>query len=135
MTYLKIIKPDDWHVHFREGDILKKIVPETSNLYNRCIVMPNLIDPITTSEKAKLYKNQILKYSNNNLSFEPLITFYLNDNIDIEELIYAFKNNIIFAAKLYPSGATTNSSKGVKNISNMYKVFHEMSKYQILFNS
>ncbi len=131
MSYLKIIKPDDWHVHFREGEILKKIVPETSKLYNRCIVMPNLIDPITTSEKAKLYKNQILKYSNNNLNFEPLITFYLNDDINIEELIYSFKNNIIFAAKLYPSGATTNSSKGVKNISNMYKVFHEMSKYQI----
>ena len=131
MKTLKIIKPDDWHVHFREGEILKKIVPETSKLYNRCIVMPNLIDPITTSEKAKLYKNQILKYSNNNLNFEPLITFYLNDDMCPKELTKAYIQKKVFAAKLYPAGATTNSSKGVKNISNIFKLLEAMTKIKM----
>ncbi len=131
MKKIEIIKPDDWHVHFREGTLLKKLVPETSKLFNRAVVMPNLIDPIVNTKQALSYKNNILKYSNNNKNFKPLITFYLNDEIKIEELISAFENKIIFAVKLYPSGATTNSSKGVKNILNMYPVFEKMSKHGI----
>lgn len=131
MKKIEIIKPDDWHVHFREGSLLKKLVPQTSKLFNRAVVMPNLIDPIVNTKQALSYKNNILKYSSNNKDFKPLITFYLNDELKIEELISAFENKIIFAVKLYPSGATTNSSKGVKNILNMYPVFEEMSKHGI----
>lgn len=131
MKKIEIIKPDDWHVHFREGALLEKLVPQTSKLFNRAVVMPNLIDPIVNTKQALSYKNNIMKYSNNNKNFKPLITFYLNDELKIEELISAFDNKIIFGVKLYPSGATTNSSKGVKNILNMYPVFEEMSKHGI----
>jgi len=131
MKKIEIIQPDDWHVHFREGLLLEKLVPETSKLFNRAVVMPNLIDPIVTAKQALSYKQQILKFSNNNKFFQPLITFYLNENIISRELIEAYKNNIIFAVKLYPAGATTNSSKGVKNIPKIYKILETMSKYQI----
>ena len=131
MNALKIIKPDDWHVHFRESPLLEKLVPETSKIFNRAIVMPNLIEPITNSKIASSYKKKILQYSTNNTFFDPLITFYLNDKMSINELVNAFKEEIIFAAKLYPLGATTNSSKGVSKISNMYKIFEKMSEYKI----
>ena len=131
MTHLEIIKPDDWHVHFREGALLEKLVPETSKLYNRAIVMPNLSTPITNSKIAKKYKNQILKFSKNNNLFEPLIVFYLNEDMHVNDLVEPFKDKIIFGAKLYPAGATTNSSKGVKNINNIYKVFEKMCDFKI----
>ena len=131
MNKIEIIKPDDWHVHFREGEILKKIVPFTSSLYNRAIIMPNISSPIITSHQARLYKQEILKHSKNNKSFEPLITFYLTENLILNELIAAYKNKDVFAVKLYPAGATTNSSKGIKNISSKYHVFEQLCKNEI----
>ncbi len=131
MNTLEIIKPDDWHVHFRESPLLEKLVPETSKLFNRAIVMPNLEEPITDSKQAFLYKKKILNFSKNNKFFEPLITFYLNKNIVSEDLIYAFKNDIIFAVKLYPAGATTNSSKGVTNICEIFHILEIMSDHNI----
>ena len=131
MNKIELIKPDDWHVHFREGEILKKIVPLTSNLYNRAVVMPNISSPIITSHQAKLYKKEILKHSKNNKFFEPLITFYLTENLILNELILAYKNRDVFAVKLYPAGATTNSSKGIRNISSKFNFFEQMCKEQI----
>ena len=131
MNKIELIKPDDWHVHFREGEILKKIVPLTSNLYNRAVVMPNISSPIISSQQAKLYKKEILKYSKNNKFFEPLITFYLTENLILSELILAHNNKDVFAVKLYPAGATTNSSQGINNISSKYHFFEEMCRYQI----
>ena len=113
MSILEIIKPDDWHVHFREGDFIKSLVPETSKLYNRVIVMPNLSNPITSIAQIKKYKKEILNNSVNK-NFEPLMTFYLTESLDVNELIKAFKNNLVFAVKLYPSGATTNSARSKK---------------------
>lgn len=131
MNTLEIIKPDDWHVHFRESPLIEKLVPETSKLFNRAIVMPNLEEPITNSQQALLYKNKILNFSKNNRFFEPLITFYLNKNIVSKDLIYAFKNDIIFAVKLYPAGVTTNSSKGVTNINEIFDILEIMSDNNI----
>ena len=131
MSFLEIIKPDDWHVHFREGELLKLLVPETSKIYNRAIVMPNLIKPIQTEKSAVLYKNEILKYSGNNKKFFPLMTLYLSEFIKIEELLNGFKNKNIFAAKLYPAGATTNSSKGVKDIEKIYPILEKMSEIKM----
>ena len=131
MKKIEIIKPDDWHVHFREGLLLEKLVPETSKLFNRAVVMPNLIFPIVSSNQASKYKKQIIKFSKNNKFFEPLMTLYLNEEIDIKDLIKAHKNKIIFAVKLYPAGVTTNSSKGVKDIAKIHKVLEAMSKYKI----
>ena len=111
--------------------MLEKLVPETSKLFNRAVVMPNLEEPITKFKQALIYKNKILKFSKNNKFFEPLITFYLNKNIVSKDLIYAFENNIIFAVKLYPAGATTNSSKGVKNINEIFDILEIMSENNI----
>ncbi len=131
MDFLEIIKPDDWHVHFREGELLKILVKETSKIYNRAVVMPNLITPIQNEKNATLYKNQILKNSSNNRSFEPLITIYLSENMDFKKIIQAYKKKTIFAAKLYPAGATTNSSKGVKDIKKIYPFFEKMCEVQM----
>ncbi len=131
MKKIEIIKPDDWHVHFREGLFLEKLVPETSKLFNRAIVMPNLTFPIVSSNQASEYKKQLLDFSKNNEYFEPLMTLYLNEEIDIKDLIKAYENKIIFAVKLYPAGATTNSSKGVKDITKTYKILEAMCKCKI----
>ena len=131
MNKIELIKPDDWHVHFREGQMLEKLVPETSKLFNRAIVMPNLKIPIINSKHALNYKNHILKFSNNNKFFEPLLTFYMNKEISQKDLINAFKKNIIFAVKLYPAGATTNSSKGVKKISEIFNILETMERFKI----
>ena len=131
MKNITFIKPDDWHVHFREGDLLKKLVPETSKLYNRAIVMPNLSEPITTGNQAINYRKEILNYSSNNELFEPLMTIYITENLNINNLIESYKNKEFFAVKLYPSGATTNSSKGIKNISKKYNIIEKMCKNEI----
>ena len=131
MKTLKIIKPDDWHVHFREGEFLEKLVLETCTVYQRAIVMPNLKIPITSLKLAKKYKSEIIKFSNSNKKFQPLMTFYLTENIDVDDLIRAHKEKYLFAVKLYPSGATTNSSRGVKNIEKVFLVLEKMSKYGI----
>ncbi len=131
MKKIQIFKPDDWHVHFREGKLLELLVSETSKLYNRAIVMPNLIEPITNQKMAQAYKSKILKFSKNNVFFEPLITFYLTEDMSSKELINAINEKTIFAAKLYPAGATTNSSKGVKQISKIFKLLEIMNEYKI----
>ena len=131
MNFIEIIKPDDWHVHFREGQLLKPLVQETSKIYNRSIVMPNLTKPIQNERSALLYKKEILNHINDNPNFEPLMTLYLTDNINVKEISKAYKNKSVFAAKLYPSGATTNSSKGVKDIEKIYHIFEKMSELQM----
>ncbi len=131
MNKIELIKPDDWHVHFREGSMLEKLVPETSKLYNRAIVMPNLSVPIINSKQALEYKKKILNFSENNNDFQPLMTFYLNKDISTSDLIEAFENNVVFALKLYPAGATTNSSKGVKDMTEIFHILEVMSNYQI----
>ena len=131
MNNITIIKPDDWHVHFREGELLKKLVPETSKLFNRAIVMPNLTEPITTGDQANNYKKEILKYSSNNKLFNPFMTIYFTDDLNIDDLIESYKKKFFFAVKLYPSGATTNSSKGIEKISAKYNIIEKMCKNKI----
>ena len=128
MKRLTIIKPDDWHLHLREGIVLKNIVNFTSEYFGRAIVMPNTKDPITTIDKAIKYKKSIAKALTKNSKFEPLMTIYLTDKTDKHELIKGFENNAFFAAKLYPANATTNSSHGVKKIQNLYEIFEAMQE-------
>ena len=130
MNFIDIIKPDDWHVHFREGELLKVLVPETSKVFNRAIVMPNLNIPIQTENDAIIYKKKILNCSTNK-NFLPLMTLYLNENINIDELVNGFLNKNIFAAKLYPAGATTNSSSGVKKIETIFPLLEKMSEIKM----
>ena len=126
MKTLTIIKPDDWHLHLREGLVLKNIIHFTSEFFGRAIVMPNTQTPITTVERAISYKKSIVEVLPESSKFEPLMTMYLTDETDKAELINGFKKNIFFAAKLYPANATTNSSHGVKKIENLYKIFESM---------
>jgi len=123
---LTIIKPDDWHLHLREGLVLKNIIHFTSEYFGRAIVMPNTKSPITSINSAISYRKAIVEALPESSKFEPLMTIYLTDDTDKGELINGFKNNVFFAAKLYPANATTNSSHGVRKIENLYKIFELM---------
>jgi len=126
---LTIIKPDDWHLHLREGLVLKNIIHFTSEFFGRAIVMPNTKTPITSIKSAISYKKSIVEALPEGSNFEPLMTMYLTDETDKGELINGFKNNVFFAAKLYPANATTNSSYGVKEIENLYEIFESMEYF------
>ena len=128
MEEIEIIKPDDWHVHFRDNDILKAVVPETSRHFARCIVMPNLVPPILNAKQAIDYKKRIEKAIPSKDNFEPLMTIYLTEETNKKELKNAYKNGAIFAVKLYPAGATTNSDSGVTDIKRIMPVLETMSK-------
>ena len=128
MEEIEIIKPDDWHVHFRDNDILKAVVPETSRHFARCIVMPNLVPPILNAKQAIDYKKRIEKAIPSTDNFEPLMTIYLTEETNKKELKNAYKNGAIFAVKLYPAGATTNSDSGVTDIKRIMPVLETMSK-------
>ena len=116
MNSITLIQPDDLHLHVREGDALKSVVPDTARQFARAIIMPNLADPITTVEQAKNYREEILLSVadlDNGSDFEPLMTLYLTDKTTAETIIEAKASGNIHALKLYPAGATTNSDKGV----------------------
>ena len=126
MKEIEIIKPDDWHVHFRDGDIMKAVVPETTKHFGRAIVMPNLIPPVVNEKQANQYRKRIKKAVPKTDNFEPLMTIYLTENTDKYALKESFNNGTVFAAKLYPAGATTNSDSGVKDIKKIMGVFETM---------
>ena len=131
MKELIILKPDDWHLHLREGIVLKNIIRFTSQYFGRAIVMPNTKNPITSIEKCISYKKSISEALSANSTFEPLMTIYLTDETIKHELIKGFKNKVFFAAKLYPANATTNSRHGVRKIENLYEIFEVMEELGI----
>ena len=128
MKKLTIRKPDDWHLHLREGVVLKNIIKFTSQFYGRAIVMPNTKIPITSVNYAISYRNSIIEAIGKDTKFTPLMTIYLTDTTKKDVLVDGFKNKVFFGAKLYPANATTNSSQGVQNIRNQYPIFEEMEK-------
>jgi len=119
MTELSIIKPDDWHLHFRDGEMLAETVPATARCFQRAIVMPNLVPPITTQNEALAYRQRILEAVPEETNFEPLMVLYLNDETTSEVIKQAHSSDIP-AAKLYPAGATTNSESAVNSIEALY---------------
>ena len=125
---LEIVRPDDWHLHLRDGTILKAVLPYTSKTFGRAIVMPNLTPPITSVEEAIMYKNRISAACPDDHSFKPLMTIYLTESTDRMDIAEGFSRNLISAVKLYPAGATTNSSDGVHNFKKLYKVFEKMEE-------
>ena len=127
MDEFEIIRPDDWHVHFRDNEILRAVVPETSRHFARAIVMPNLTPPILNGQQAEKYKTEIQKAVPKQDNFIPLMTLYLTENTDRNELKRSYEKGLIFGAKLYPAGATTNSESGVKNIQKIMPVLETMS--------
>lgn len=122
---LTITRPDDWHIHLRDGAALDRTVPDAARIFTRAIVMPNLASPITHTEVALEYKARILNARPQNSLFEPLMVLYLTNNTQPEEIAKAHRAGIV-ACKLYPAGATTNSAAGVTNIRNIYPVIEAM---------
>jgi len=131
MKQLTITKPDDWHLHLRDGVALQTTVGFTARQFGRAIVMPNLTPPVTSVHAATQYHDRVLKAAPADSNFQPLMTLYLTDNTSVSDIIDASKSNVVYAAKLYPAGATTNSDSGVTNISKMAKVFDAMQKYAL----
>lgn len=128
MNEIEIIKPDDWHVHFRDDEILNAVVPETTRHFSRAIVMPNLTPPILNGEDAQSYKKRIKNAIPKKDNFVPLMTLYLTENTNKNELKTSYERGLVFASKLYPAGATTNSDSGVKNIQNIMPVLETMAE-------
>jgi len=128
---LVITKPDDWHLHLRDGLALKTTVQHTARYFSRAIVMPNLSPPITTCEAAAQYRNRIVDATPSNTRFKPLMTLYLTDKTTPEEIKKASQSDFIYAAKLYPAGATTNSSAGVTDIKNIDAVLEAMTQHNL----
>ena len=119
--FIEIIQPDDWHVHFREGDMMKLVTNFSSRVNQRCVAMPNTEIPITDTNKALSYRESLKNASDNN--FEPLIPCYLNESLDLNNFRLGIQNKVFFGSKLYPSNATTNSKHGVSDISKIFKLF------------
>jgi dihydroorotase len=121
---LTIRRPDDWHVHLRDGEMLKAMAPYTARQFARAIVMPNLAPPITSVEAASAYRDRIAAAAGQ--GFTPLMTCYLTDETSPEEIARGFELRAWIAAKLYPAGATTNSASGVTDVRNIYPVLKRM---------
>jgi dihydroorotase len=122
---LTITRPDDWHLHVRDGDVLNNVVPATASCFGRAIIMPNLVPPVTTAADAMAYRERILAAAGTS-AFEPLMTLYLTEATTPETIREAKAAGVI-AAKLYPAGATTNSASGVTDIRKIYPVLQAMA--------
>ena len=127
-TDLTLTRPDDWHLHLRDGDMLAAVLPETARHFARAIIMPNLVPPVVTGEDARAYRDRIMAALPEGMSFEPLMTLYLTEQTDPDDLAAAFQSGLIKAVKLYPAGATTNSASGVRNFENVRPVLERMAE-------
>ena len=128
MQQITITRPDDWHLHLRDGDTLRTVLPDTARQFARAIVMPNLKPPVRTTEDAHAYRERILAALPAGMKFDPLMTLYLTNNTDPAEIARAQASGIVHAVKYYPAGATTNSDMGLTDLINGYAVIAEMEK-------
>lgn len=123
---ITIRRPDDWHLHFRDGEVMRGVVPYTARQFARAIVMPNLTPPITTAAMAADYRERILAAVPDGANFTPLMTCYLTDTTDADDLARGASDGVFTAAKLYPANATTNSAAGVSDVETIYPVLERM---------
>ena len=131
ITTLTLTRPDDWHLHVRDGDALHTVVPHTAFQFGRAVIMPNLRPPVTTAAQALAYKSRILAAVPEGVQFDPLMTLYLTDNLPPDEIKRA-KDAGVVAAKLYPAGATTNSDAGVTDLRKTYNTLEAMQREGLL---
>ena len=129
MNRLTLVRPDDWHLHLRDGEVLRAVLPDTARRFARAIVMPNLRPPVTTTALAAAYRDRILQALPSEARFEPLMTLYLTDNTSAEEIARAKASGFIHGVKLYPAGATTNSDSGVTDITKCYPTLAAMERH------
>ena len=128
MTQLKLTRPDDWHLHLRQGEVMSSVVGMTAKQMGRAIVMPNLSPPVRNTQEALSYRNEIVCSLPKGTSFNPLMTLYLTDKTTKQNIIEAGNHEHVYAAKLYPAGATTNSESGVTSVLGVYPVIEQMQK-------
>ena len=128
MNKITMIRPDDWHLHLRDGDALKALLPDTAHRFARAIVMPNLRPPVTTVKLAGEYRQRILVALPVGAKFEPLMTLYLTDNTSVQDVEEAKASGFVKAFKLYPAGATTNSDSGVTSLDKCAAALEAMEK-------
>ena len=131
MERLEMIRPDDWHLHLRDGEALKAVVGHTARQFTRAVVMPNLKPPITTVALAEAYRERIMAALPADTQFQPLITLYLTSETTKEEVLRAAKSEAVHAIKLYPAGATTNSEAGVKSVEALAPVLSAMQEVDL----
>jgi dihydroorotase len=125
---ITITRPDDWHLHLRDGATMASVLPHTARQFARAIVMPNLKPPVTSTAQALAYRDRILAALPSGTAFEPLMTLYLTDNTAPEEILRARESGLIHAVKLYPAGATTNSDAGVTDLRKCYRALEAMQQ-------
>ncbi len=125
---ITLTQPDDWHLHLRDGEGMRSILPHTAAQFGRAIIMPNLRPPVTTTEQALAYRERIMAALPQGSDFEPLMTLYLTDKTSPDEIQRAKQSGLVHAVKLYPAGATTNSDAGVTNLKHSYKALEAMQK-------
>jgi len=123
-----IRRPDDWHLHLRDGDMLRAVLPYTSRHFARAIIMPNLMPPVVTAADARAYRDRIMAAIPEGHNFTPLMTLYLTEDTDPADMAAAHAEGLITAVKLYPAGATTNSASGVSNFANVAKLLEKMAE-------
>jgi dihydroorotase len=128
MTTLSIPRPDDWHLHLRDGAIMRAVLPHSAQHFARAIIMPNLVPPVVTSAHALAYRDRIIAALPEGMTFEPLMTLYLTEDTDPDDVAAALASGLIKAVKLYPAGATTNSASGVANFDNIRPTLERMAE-------
>jgi dihydroorotase len=132
MQQLTLTRPDDWHVHFRDGPALRHTVPHTARVFARAIAMPNLVPPVKTAEQARSYRERLMAAAPPGSGFEPLMVLYLTDETTVADIRAAKAAGSVVAAKLYPAGATTNSAQGVTSLPKLYPVLEAMAEAGLL---
>ncbi len=125
---LTLRRPDDWHLHLRDGAMLKGVLPESARHFARAIIMPNLVPPVVTGAQAAAYRDRILAALPEGMTFEPLMTLYLTEDTDPADVAAAHASGLVKAVKLYPAGATTNSHGGVRDLSRVTSVLERMAE-------
>lgn len=125
---LTIRRPDDWHLHLRDGAMMEAVLPETARHFARAIIMPNLVPPVVTGAQAASYRDRILAALPEGMSFEPLMTLYMTEETDPDDVAAAYEAGIARAVKLYPAGATTNSASGVRDFDKVRPVMERMAE-------
>ncbi|AGA32846.1 Dihydroorotase [Thioalkalivibrio nitratireducens DSM 14787] len=129
MNRLTFTRPDDWHLHLRDGDVLRTVLPDSARRFARAIVMPNLKPPVVDTEQARAYRDRILAALPAGVAFEPLMTLYLTEAMPVEEIVRAQASGIVHGVKYYPAGATTNAASGVADPRRCYPVFEAMQRH------
>jgi len=127
MQKITLPRPDDWHLHLRDGAMLRAVLPETARHFARAIIMPNLVPPVVTLDDALAYRDRILAALPDGMAFEPLMTLYLTEGTDPADVARAAASGVVKAVKLYPAGATTNSHSGVRDLTKVMPVLEKMA--------